>query len=107
MVKNEEVSKMQDHGDVPKDYAWAVWTGPEGRGAYRARSKHGSTLSEGEDEMVETEETVWCDVAGGEVPACECGPHEDCPEHLLNCVLAAEEAAYFERKRQSPEVKRV
>jgi hypothetical protein len=36
------------------------------------------------------DETVWCDAAGTEVPACGCGPHEECPEHLLNCLMILE-----------------
>ena len=31
--------------------------------------------------------TVWCEVAQAWAFACWCGPHEDCPEHLLNCVV--------------------
>lgn len=28
-----------------------------------------------------------CPVTKKEVPACSCGPHLECPEHLLNCVI--------------------
>jgi hypothetical protein len=35
---------------------------------------------------------VWCEDAGKWVAACECGPHEECPEHWLNCKLDEEVA---------------
>ena len=28
-----------------------------------------------------------CHLTKREVPECECGPHQECPEHLLNCIL--------------------
>lgn len=37
-----------------------------------------------------SEDTVWCEVAQAMVPKCACGPHEQCPEHELNCVYFAE-----------------
>jgi hypothetical protein len=30
---------------------------------------------------------VWCELAQAWVLACNCGLHEDCPEHLFNCVI--------------------
>jgi hypothetical protein len=32
-------------------------------------------------------ETEICPVTGKEVLPCECGPHLECPEHLLNCMM--------------------
>jgi hypothetical protein len=32
-------------------------------------------------------EYVWCVVAKEWVLVCPCGPHEECPEHLLNCLV--------------------
>ena len=29
---------------------------------------------------------VYCEEVQAWVLSCGCGPHEDCPEHLLNCV---------------------
>jgi hypothetical protein len=29
---------------------------------------------------------VICETTGQLVLACHCGPHEACPEHLLNCL---------------------
>lgn len=31
--------------------------------------------------------TEICPVTGKEVPSCSCGPHLECPEHLLNCLM--------------------
>lgn len=31
-----------------------------------------------------------CPVTGKEVLPCPCGPHLECPEHLLNCLMDAE-----------------
>jgi hypothetical protein len=30
---------------------------------------------------------VYCEPAQAWVLWCPCGPHEDCPEHLFNCVI--------------------
>lgn len=32
-------------------------------------------------------ETEICPVTGKEVLTCPCGPHVECPEHFLNCLL--------------------
>jgi hypothetical protein len=34
---------------------------------------------------------VICETTGQLVLACHCGPHEACPEHLLNCLMNIEE----------------
>jgi hypothetical protein len=44
-------------------------------------------MSESRIHMSGSDRMVWCDVACGWVLACDCGPHEQCPEHLLNCVF--------------------
>jgi hypothetical protein len=35
---------------------------------------------------------VYCRDAGQWVPACQCGPHVECPEHLGNCAVLDEGA---------------
>jgi hypothetical protein len=40
--------------------------------------------------MDDDEMWVWCETAGDMVLVCECGPHEQCPEHLLNCILGGD-----------------
>jgi hypothetical protein len=34
---------------------------------------------------------VICEATGQLVLTCHCGPHEACPEHLLNCLMNIEE----------------
>jgi hypothetical protein len=35
---------------------------------------------------------IRCDLTGLPVLPCSCGPHLQCPEHLLNCVSNIEES---------------
>jgi hypothetical protein len=36
------------------------------------------------------EVTERCPLTGREVLPCDCGPHLECPEHFLNCVLGGD-----------------
>jgi hypothetical protein len=33
------------------------------------------------------DDVVWCELLQAWVLACDCGPHQDRPEHLFNCVI--------------------
>jgi hypothetical protein len=39
---------------------------------------------------------VWCPDAERLVPVCECGPHDQCPEHSFNCLNGGTEETEME-----------
>jgi hypothetical protein len=46
---------------------------------------------------------IRCELSGLPVPPCWCGPHLDCPEHLLNCVTNIRESEEVARWAKSME----
>ena len=46
---------------------------------------------------------IQCELTGLPVPPCWCGPHLQCPEHLLNCVSNIEESEEVARWAESIE----
>jgi hypothetical protein len=50
-------------------------------------------------EFVEGDDLLICEVAHQQVLSCWCGPHLDCPEHYMNCVVTDEDWAMDDRRR--------
>jgi hypothetical protein len=43
------------------------------------------------NETLNADGMVWCWIACDWVLPCSCGPHAECPEHYVNCVIDWEE----------------
>jgi hypothetical protein len=77
--------------------AWPKgWPRYRPNGALAVAQFHDKIGMEKEMRMMDDDEMwVWCETAGDVVLVCECGPHEQCPEHLLNCILGGDSSEQF------------